>query len=763
MKTTPFHLRQVRLTDGPLKTATDLNKDLLLRLEPDKLLSRFREYAGLTPKAPIYEKGWESSGVSGHTLGHYLSACSMMAASGDERFLPIIAYIVDELEECQNAHGDGYVSAIPRGKEIFQEVKLGDIRTLGFDLNGGWVPLYTIHKLFAGLRDAYRLTDNQKALEVETKLGLWLDNVFAPLSHEQMHLVMRCEFGGMNEVLTDLAVDSRDSRFIVLANRLYHEQLLEPLVQGRDELSGRHANTQIPKIVGAARQFEVVGELKNKQIAENFWDTVVHQHSYVIGGNSLNEHFGEPGKLNNRLGEGTCETCNTYNMLKLTKHLFGWHALAEQADYYERAMYNHILASQHKKDGRVVYCLSLEMGGQKHFKTLFEDFTCCNGTGLENHSSYNSGLYYHDDHSLFIAQYAPSVLTWSQTGMKVTQETNYPLDGHIRLSIQSERQSEFTLHLRYPHWATQGMSILVNGEAMDTSKYLPSSFVQIERHWEDGDVVDIHIPMSIRTETMPDNPKRIAFLYGPLVLAGDLGELQPPREDSNPINSANERVFTPVLIASNQEELYTKLLQVEGEFGVYQMKGLGNPRDIKLIPFYQIYDRRYTIYWDLFTQEEWNREEQIYKDTLEANRLLEEHTVVFVQTGEMQPERDYEFKGDNSQIGIIAGRKYREAWLNGWFSYQIDVLPTDPVDLVLTYSMVQEPVNQYDILIDGHKLDDVGVVIAEEMNRFVQVSYSIPVEWTMGKRKVTLKFQSKIDRKIAKVFGVRLIKRESNS
>ncbi len=750
MNLTAVTMKHVKLTGGPLKEAMDLNAEVLLLLEPDKLLSRFREYAGLTPKAPIYEKGWENAGVAGHSLGHYLSACSMMAASGDERFKPIVDYIVEELAECQNAHGDGFLSAIPRGKEIFQEVKSGDIRTLGFDLNGGWAPLYTMHKLYAGLRDAYRLTGNGQALVVEEKLGRWLVDVFAALNDEQMQLVLRCEYGGINEVLADLAADTGDAVFGELADRMYHRLLLDPLAEGRDELSGFHANTQIPKIIGAARQFEIAGEPKYKRIAEHFWDFVVHDHSYVIGGNSLNEHFGDPGQLNLCLSEGTCETCNTYNMLKLTKHLFGWHALAEQADYYEKAMYNHILASQHKQDGRVVYCLSLEMGGHKRFQTLLEDFTCCYGTGMENHASYGGGIYYEGENDLFVAQYAPSELHWERHGATIVQETAYPLDGRIRLTVRAAADAEFTLHVRYPYWASQGISIRINGNEEAVAGHQPSSFVPLRRKWKDGDCVEIELPMSIRTEAMPDNASRIALLRGPLVLAGDLGEL-----------AADADAPTTVLIKQGENELLQSFQELADEPGVYRLTGANEEGDVRLVPFYRLYDRRYTVYWDLFTPEQWDQEKRRYIEALATNRKWDHRTVVFIQPGEMQPERDYEFQGENSHVGEMFGRKFREAWLNGWFSCRIDVLPDEPVELVLTLATIVEPVNRYDVLLDGRALGEPIETLEEEVNRFVQVRYPIPAEWTAGKSRMTLRFQSRTDRKIARVFGIRVLRPEN--
>lgn len=456
MKAAPFALNEVVLAEGPFKQAMELNRSYLLELEPDGLLARFREYAGLAPKAPQYE-GWEAMTISGHTLGHYLSACSMMFAStSDERFKEIAHYITDELDVCQAAHGDGYVSGIPGGKELFEEVSAGNIRSKGFDLNGAWAPLYTLHKLFAGLRDAYHLTDCDKALGVERKLADWLEGILKPMSDEQMQQMMFCEYGGMNEVLADLYADTGEERYLRLAECFWHKLVLDPLSSQEDCLQGIHANTQIPKLIGLAKEYELTNDTKRRKTVEFFWERVVDHHSYVIGGNSFGEYFGAPDGLNDRIGPHTTETCNTYNMLKLTNHLFQWNVSAKEADFYERGLFNHILASQDPVHGGVTYFLSLAMGGHKHFESKFDDFTCCVGTGMENHASYGSGIYFHDHDKLYVNQFIASTLAWKDTGVMLKQTTSYPDTDHTTLEIQCDQPAPFMLLIRYPYWAEKG-------------------------------------------------------------------------------------------------------------------------------------------------------------------------------------------------------------------------------------------------------------------------------------------------------------------
>ncbi|TQR96805.1 glycoside hydrolase family 127 protein [Paenibacillus ottowii] len=748
MKAQAFDLHKVSIDSGPLYHAMELNATYLLSLEPDRLLSRFREYAGLEPKAAHYE-GWEARGISGHTLGHYLSGCSLMFAStGDKRLLERVNYVIDELEICQNSHGNGYISGIPRGKEIFEEVKAGDIRSQGFDLNGGWVPLYTMHKLFAGLRDAYLLAHHPKALAMEIKLGDWLEDVFQGLNDEQMQQVLHCEFGGMNEVLTDLAEQSGEKRFLNLAERFYHGEVLDDLADSRDTLAGRHANTQIPKIIGAARQFEVTGKPLYADLSRFFWGRVVHKHSYVIGGNSYNEHFGEPGKLNDRLGEGTCETCNTYNMLKLTRHMFEWDAYAAYADYYERAMFNHILASQQPVDGRVCYFVSLEMGGHKSFNSQYDDFTCCVGSGMESHSMYGTAIYFHTPNTLYVNQYVPSTVMWDEMDVQLKQETLFPQNGQGTLRVISKEPKLFTIKLRCPHWAEQGMKIKINGEEY-AAEACPTSYIVIEREWNDGDTVEYDIPMTVRVEEMPDNPRRIALMYGPLVLAGDLGPIE---QEFN-----EERLLASVLIGS-ADSLTTKLIADRSEPNTFHLSDLGYIGDLQLRPFYQVYDRSYTVYWDLFSKEEWAATEAEYRTALAYQLELERLTVDVVQPAEMQPERDHSFTGEHVGLGSIYNRKYRDTWPGGWFSFVMKVLPDEPVQLAVTYLKdLSRSHRDFDITADGQNLGE-GKLESEEMSKFETFTYELPLSVTSQKREVTIRFTAQPQGKVAKVAGLRVIR-----
>ncbi len=428
----PFDLRDVKVTDGPFQAAMDLNARYLLSLEPDRFLHYFRAEAGLQPKAPPYG-GWESPTTgAGRCLGHYLSALSLQyRASGDQRFKGRIDYTVSQLADCQEANGGGYLSAQAHGKEFWANLAAGNPEAL----KQFRVPWYIIHKLFAGLRDAYQLGGSEQAKRVLVALSDWAIAVTARLDDHGFQSMLEQEYGGMREVLADVCAITGDHKYLDLANRFRQAAFEGPLAEEHDRLAGLHANTQIPKVIGSARVYELTGEPRDLRIAEYFWREVESRHTYAIGGNSNGEHFHAPGKLSDQLGVASAETCNTYNMLKLTRALFTFDPQAAYADFYERALCNHILASQDPEQGMFAYYLSLKPGHFKTFSTPFDSFWCCVGTGMENHAKYADSIYFHDAAGLYVNLFIPSQLIWNQKGLLVKQETRYPQDGSVRLTF----------------------------------------------------------------------------------------------------------------------------------------------------------------------------------------------------------------------------------------------------------------------------------------------------------------------------------------
>jgi DUF1680 family protein len=742
----PFGLEDVRLLDGPFKDGQDTAVKYLLSLEPDRFLANFRKESGLEPKAAHYG-GWESQGVSGHAGGHFLSACAMAyAATGDARFLERVNYFVDQLAECQQANGKGYLAAIPNGKKIYAEVAAGNIRSAGFDLNGGWVPNYTLHKLLAGLRDAYRLAGNAKAFEVEKRLANWLDGVFRPLTEEQMQKVLDCEHGGMNEVLADLYADTGNTRYLDLSRRFHHAAILDPLARGQDILPGKHANTQIPKLIGLAARYEIAGGASDRDAADFFWDRVVHHHSYVTGGHCDHEHFGQPDKLNDRLSIATTETCNVYNMLKLTRHVFGWNPSADVADFYERALLNQIRSSQHP-DGRVIYNLSLKPGHFKEYQSPYDAFTCCVGTGMENHVKYGGDIYFQDAAGLWVNLYIASELTWKHRGVTLRQETKWPDADTSSITLTCKQPQEFELRLRRPHWATQGFFVTVNGKPFKVDSR-PSSYVSLKRRWQSGDRVEVRVPMSLRTEAMPDNPRRIAVFYGPVLLAADLAAVEDP-ESTKPF-------FVPVLVTDDKPVSdWVKPVSLAGQ--TFRTAGIGRPRDVTLVPFHRLHDRRYTVYFDVFNRAEWDAQEATLRAANERKLQLETRSIDVLRIGEMQPERDHNLTGEKTGAGDSMGRKWRHATDGGWFAFEMKVDPVKSNELLCTYWGDETGSRKFDILIDGTRIG-TQQLHQNQPGQFFDVVYSIPPELTKAKEKVNVKFQADSGNMAGGLFGCRMLR-----
>jgi DUF1680 family protein len=745
----PFSLQEVRLLPGPFKEGQEIAAKYLLSLEPDRLLANFRKEAGLEPRAKPYG-GWEAMGVAGHSLGHYLSACAIAYAStGDQRFLERVNHIVDELAACQQANGNGYVAAIPNGKKVYADVAAGTIRSAGFDLNGSWVPNYTLHKLFAGLRDAYRLAGSAKALEVETRLADWLGSVFQPLTEAQMQNVLACEHGGLNEVLADLYADTGDARYLALSRQFHHQAILGPLARGEEILPGKHANTQIPKLIGLASRYEIAGDPADRAAADFFWDRVVHHHSYVTGGHCDHEHFGPPDRLNDRLSSVTTETCNVYNMLKLSLHVFGWRPEAEVADFYERALLNHIRSSQHP-DGRVIYNLSLLPGHYKEYQSPDNGFTCCVGTGMENHVKYGEGIYFHGADSLWVNLYLASELSWKERGVTLRQETQWPDGDKATLIFTCAKPTTLALRLRQPHWAQNGFQVRVNGELQPLASK-PSSYAEIRREWKSGDRVDIAFPMALRTEAMPDNPKRIAIFYGPTLLAANLGPVNDP--------ASAKPFYVPVLVADGRP-VAAWVKPVDLATLTFRTAGVGQPRDLELVPFHRLHDRRYSVYLDLFSQAEWTRREAELRADQEREQQLAARTIDTLRIGEMQPERDHQLQGDKTSAGEALGRKWRHAVAGGWFSFEMQVDPAKPNELLCTYWGGETGRRNFDILVDGTKIG-TQTLLNNQPGRFFDVSYPLPETLTKGRQKVTVKFQAHPGNWAGGLFGARILRQET--
>ncbi|MBN2329073.1 MAG: glycoside hydrolase family 127 protein, partial [Candidatus Omnitrophica bacterium] len=646
------------------------------------------------------------------------------------------------------ANGNGYVAAIPNGKQVFAEVAAGVIRSKGFDLNGCWVPWYTLHKLFAGLLEAHRYCANDKALVIAARLGDWAAGVTSNLDEEKFQTMLACEHGGMNESLAELYARTGETKYLDLSRRFHHKAILDPLSQGVDCLPGIHGNTQIPKIIGVARRYELAGDEQDRRIADFFWNAVVRHHTYVNGGNTNHEHFGQPDKLNDRLSPSTSETCNTYNMLKLTRHLFQWSAGVEQADYYERALYNHILASQNPGDGMMCYFIPMNMNAAKTYNTPFDSFWCCTGTGMENHAKYGDSIYFHDEDGLYVNLFIPSVLNWSEKGVQVWLDTRFPEEKEIRLTFICRRPAALPLHIRRPSWAQDGMQIRLNGDPLDLPGR-PGSYVTIDRTWKNGDALQIAMPMTLRTEAMPDNPDRAAVFYGPILLAGDLGPIGEEAENEQP---------RATVFVTGDREISQWIERDESKPLTFRTTGAGRPGDVILTPFYKMHHRRYSVYWDFFTEDQWEKLQADYQAEQARLERLNARTVDVMRIGEMQPERDHNLQGERTETGDFMGRKWRHAHSGGWFSFDMKTGGNDPLELMCTYWGSDAGGRTFDILIDGVKIAE-QTLQSNRPGEFFDVLHPIPPELAQNKEKITVRLQAHPGQTAGGLFGCRLLVR----
>jgi hypothetical protein len=637
MRAHPVPLAKVRVTGGPLKKAQDLTANYLLKLEPDRMLAFYRMRAGLSQKAQPYG-GWDGPGrnLTGHIAGHHLSAVSLMyLATGDSRFKERADYLVRELKEVQDKHGDGYLSALEGCREAFQKLSRGEIKSAGFDLNGLWSPWYTLHKTYAGLRDAYRYTGNRAALAMEIKYAAWAEGVLAALSEAQVQQSLNTEHGGMNEVLADLYADTGDRRWLDLSHRFEHRAFTDPLKRHEDNLSGKHGNCQIPKLIGSAARYGYTGDPADLVAASFFWDRVVQHHSYATGGHGLAEYFGPPDQLSARVDGRTCETCNVYNMLKLTRRLFSFRPDALYADFQERALFNHILASIDPEDGRTSYMVPVGRGVQQEYQDMLQSFTCCVGTGMESHALHGYGIYYESPDMLWVNLFVPSTAQFTTAGVQLKMETGFPDGDDAAITLTMSAPKMFTLALRRPVWAGDGFEIKVNGARVEQPPLASlhdaaaggrgaapgneavsrqaSSYVELRRMWKTGDTIELTLPKSLRLEPTPDNRQVVAMMWGPLVLAGDLGP-RTERRGSEDANAQAARLSQiPMLVAGDRPltEWLVPYASRRGDFIARQIaRTLSQPAtitDVALAPFYRTHRRNYSVYFDLLSQAEFEK------------------------------------------------------------------------------------------------------------------------------------------------------------
>lgn len=581
----PFPMTQVRLGDGPCKIAMEADRQFLHSLPPDRLLHTFRINAGFPSTAqPL--GGWEAPDceLRGHYAGgHYLSACALMYAStGDEDLKKNATTVVTELGKCQDALKSGYLSAFPI--EFFDRLR---------ERERVWAPFYTIHKIMAGLLDMYLYCGNEQALDICQKMAGWVAGYTGPFSFDQMQRILGTEYGGMGEVLCNLYAVTGKHYYLAVAQRFDKKWFLDPLADHRDELKGLHVNTHIPQVIAAARYYELTGDIRHRDIAEYFWDEVVSERSYCTGGTSNRESWNtDPGKLSTELGPSTTECCCAYNMMKLTRHLFGWSPEARYMDYHERALFNHRLGTINPEDGTMMYYLPLASGYWKTFGKPFDSLWCCTGTGSEEYAKLADTIYFHDDNSLYLNLYIDSQLEWPEKGLRFKQETRFPEQQGTAIVVTANNPTQFGINLRVPHWARNG-SVKINGTALPAFAS-PSSYLTLNRVWKSGDKIELSLPMSLHIDPMPDDQTIQAMMYGPLVLAGRFDEVTKEMMYGDYEPKPGDQTRVPDITADASKP--TAWIEPDSKDPL-TFRSVGQSQALTMIPLYKVIHDRYAVYW----------------------------------------------------------------------------------------------------------------------------------------------------------------------
>ena len=762
-----FPLSDVTLLDGPLKKARDLNIKTLLQYDVDRLLAPFLKEAGLPPKKPSFPN-WD--GLDGHVGGHYLTAMAINAATGSEECRKLMEYMISELQACADANaknhpewGKGYVGGVPGSDRIWSNYKKGNFGPY----YGAWVPYYNIHKMYAGLRDAWVYAGNEQAKKLFLGFCDWAIDLTAGLTDAQVEQTLHTEHGGMNEVLADAYAITGDKKYLDVAKRFSHKRLLLPLSQRQDCLDNMHANTQVPKVVGFERISELSGDEAYHTASAYFWDIVTGERTLAFGGNSRREHFPSKEACKDFVSDiDGPETCNTNNMLKLSEELHRRNPEARYADFYELATFNHILSSQHPEHGGYVYFTSARPRHYRNYSAPNEAMWCCVGTGMENHGKYGQFVYTKKADNLFVNLFVSSELNWKEKDVVVRQETNFPYSETSRLTI-AQGKGQFTLQVRYPGWVKPGQfEVKVNGKPVSIVTG-PSSYVAIDRQWKKGDVVEMTFPMHNSIKYLPNLPQYIALMHGPVMLAmktgtEDLAHLI--ADDSRfgqlavgkklPVDQA------PILINNNLEDIANQLQPVAGKPLHFTLSTrMENEIRHELMPFFELHDARYMMYWLALSEDNYKG----YLDNLakqeQERQALEDRTVDKVQPGEQQPESDHFMETDNSFVGNSNDVFYRDANDGHYFSYLLQTGGQTDLSLRLKYWGVGEwKSHEFDILIDDALVTSVNNTGKYRISEFKYETYPIPAEMLKGKKQVRVKFVAKPHKQIGEIYEVRLVK-----
>ena len=749
-----FNLSEIRITSGPFKKAIDYNHKYLLDLDPDKLLYGMRKGSGLQPKADNHYGGWDNWGST--AAGGYLSACALMyAATGDEQLLERVNYIVNEMAQCQASWGDGGLNVNDIEKLWFDKLKQGQLDITNV------VPWYQVQFIMAGLRDAWLHCQNKQAYDTLVKLGDWCINVTRHLTDRQWQQMLNCEHGGPHEYLADLYDLTGDEKYLILAEKFVHKKVFDPLYAGdRSALYGLHANTQIPKFIGYQRISELDQQQhRMKRAANNFYSRVTRYLSWANGSNSQWECFFNekefPIKVDDNCGP---ETCNTFNMLKLTRSYYTAKPSVDYIDYYENALYNHLLPAIDPENGGFVYYTSMKPGHYRVFSTDYDSFWCCVVTGMQNPGRYGDMIYTHNDNDLYVNMFTPSTLNWQEKNRKVQQITDFPVSDTSEIKLTLNKSERFTIYLRCPEWTIADKVIVrLNGNDMHV-KARSCSYIELDKIWHNNDEIEIKLPMHIWTKNLPGDSGYKAIFYGPIMLAAKIDNQGLTDSDFRGGGLNDQAAYingllskVPILIGktSDIEDGFNRISDNSLQF---ECSNIARPQAKEIIPFYDLHHDRYEIYWPCVPDEKQYNELRSKYDSLDdMTRKLNaavDHITLGLDTRE---EYSHGLRGENIEIGGLPGMKWRAANNGGWLAYDMTVTPEKPAALVCRYWGSDRGSRQFDINIDNTKIASESLT-AEILDEFIFRSYKIPASLTSGKTKVEVKFTAQPNNTIGGIF-----------
>ena len=765
-----FPLGDITLLDGPLKHARDLNVKVLLKYDCDRMLAPYRKEAGLQPRKPSYPN-WD--GLDGHVGGHYLSALAINAATGNEECRKRMEYMISELQLVLDANNQrpeawchNYIGGVPNSAKMWTAFSKGDFGPYF----GTWAPFYNIHKMYAGLRDAWLYCGNEQAKNLFLKFCDWAVDITRDLNDEQMEKMLGNEHGGMNEVLADAYAITGEQKYLDCARRFSHRMLLVPLENGKDCLDNMHANTQIPKVIGYQRIAELAHDVQYHNASEYFWEIVTRQRSLALGGNSRREHFPTKENCIDYINDiDGPESCNTYNMLKLTEDLNRVKPNGMYGDFYETAMFNHILSAQHPQHGGYVYFTSARPRHYRNYSAPNEAMWCCVGTGMEDHGKYGQFVWTHDkgvkaeDDALYMNLFVASELNWKDRKMVIRQQTAFPYAETSVVEV-AKGKGTFILKVRKPSWCE---NFTVKGVGFDADSYEENGFVCIKRKWKKGDQVKISMPMHAYIKPMINVPQYVAIMYGPILLGMKTGT-----EDMRSLIADDSRFGqyaggkklaldeAPILLPKHLDDIAKNLKPVPGKPLHFKLAThMENTIDGELQPFFEIHDSRYMMYWLALGENDYKAYMQKLADEEKARQALEARTVDKVNPGEQQPETDHRMETDDSNKGNTEGIFFRDAKDGHYFSYLMQTKGETNLSLQLKFWGQDEwRTSEFDIYVNDKLLCSVNNSHRWRTTQFKTVDYAIPSEFVKGKKEIRVKFVAHKGKQVGQIYGVRLVK-----